>query len=198
MKKLLKRPTTYMLLIVMVAAVFAGTFLYDYYEIYLMAKNPPSEEVGDRVDNPFDNMGNLDEESIYAENELASGLEEDKNNLKQDSNKESYVQITGVYKEKFARLQKVQEDRLDELIAEGRREYANGASKIKLAAKYLNLANKMESQAEREFEQLKEELKNKLAKNSYDTSIVNNLDSYYSYKKKEVKSEIMAKVNNGI
>ena len=198
MKKLLKRPTTYMLLIVMVAAVFAGTFLYDYYEIYLMAKNPPSEEVGDRVDNPFDNMGNIDEESIYAENELASGLEEDKNNLKQDSNKESYVQITGVYKEKFARLQKVQEDRLDELIAEGRREYANGASKIKLAAKYLNLANKMESQAEREFEQLKEELKNKLAKNSYDTSIVNNLDSYYNYKKKEVKSEIMAKVNNGI
>jgi len=95
------------------------------------------------------------------------------------------------------KLQKKQESNLYSLMEKGKAEYLqsseNKTSVISLANKYLSLVNNMEKQSDKEFNTLINNLKTELKSNSYNTDIVKEISDYYSYYKKNLRSQLFKK-----
>ncbi|SMB88939.1 hypothetical protein SAMN00017405_0549 [Desulfonispora thiosulfatigenes DSM 11270] len=220
MKGLFKRPRTYISLLLLVVVLVAGGFFYNYYQIYKSVADPSNDKASDVVvENPFDKIEGTDEGKIDKDENGqidgsqngAQGSQGDANNGANDgsnnapstnSNKPSYEQIVGTYKGKFASLQAKQEGKINGVIAQGKAEYVaaknNGTSVMKIGTKYLNLINKMEGQADSEFNALKGQFESELKKYSYDTKIVGEIDSYYRYKKQATKAQMFSKAKGSL
>ena len=90
-------------------------------------------------------------------------------------------------------MQQNQERKVYSLIEQAKTDYINSGSKkstlLSLAPKYLNMVNKMEQQADKEFNTLINDLNSELVKNSYQTDIVKEIRNYYNYCKKSLKAQ---------
>jgi len=125
-------------------------------------------------------------------NETTSNIE---SNFLDNTEKPSYNYIVGIYKSKFEKLQHEQENKLYSLMDEAIEEYIKNGSKrtalLGMAPKYINLANNMERQTNREVDMLIDNLKTELTNNSYETGIIKEIRDYYNYYKKIFKAEII-------
>lgn len=118
-----------------------------------------------------------------------------KTNFPNNTEKSSYNYIMGIYKSRFEKLQREQEGKLYSLVDEAIAEYIKNGSKrsllLSMAPKYMNLANSMERQANKEVDMLIGNLKIDLINNSYETDITEEIRDYYNYYKKVFKAQII-------
>jgi len=156
--------------------------------------------MGDDNDSDLD-KAIIENDVVDSKNQVSTPPKQTIDNTQTNSNNKprntSYNYIVGTYKNEFEKLQKKQENNLYSLMEKGKAEYvASGSKKISalnLATKYLNLVNSMEKQSDKEFNNLINNLKNELTKNSHSTDIVKEISDYYSYYKKSLKSQLFEK-----
>ncbi len=168
------------------------------------SNNPPTVR-----ENPLDKILEEDDEdyikveNIEEENDVKplDNLTEPKDDLaqivspnpKQDLI-ESKKSITERYNKEFISLQSEFENNLNNLISLAYTEFASGASSnSQLASKYLDQGVALEKSADTRFYTLLKSYEEELKKNSYDTSIVKEIESYYESFKKDRKSELVSK-----
>lgn len=199
---------TYLLLfIVLVPVLIFAVFFSNYYSIYKNLADPSAHgsDIDIVVKNPFEGIDAIDEdESNMPENEdLANegsgSPNETIDNAEMDppdkADKPSYNYIVGKYKSKFEKFQQKQEDKLSSLMEEAKLEYAENGSKksslLGMAPKYLGIVNSLEKQANKDVDELIDDLKTELINNSYETGITKEIKDYYNYYKKNLRAEII-------
>lgn len=208
MKNLFRNPKTYLFLIILVPAIVFAVFFSNYYSIYRDLINPSVHD-SDReaVKNPFDDIDSAGGNNKGTENNgnpkggetnpPDKTADDEQTDLPDATGKPSYGYIVGTYKDKFEKLQQRQEDNVNSLLEQAKMDYAKNGSKksaiFGLAPKYLGLVNKMEKQADKEFNILANDLKTELKNNSYETDIVKEIRDYYNYYKKELRAQVVKK-----
>lgn len=102
--------------------------------------------------------------------------------------------ITERYNGEFTSLKVKFERDLNSLIGSAYAEYKSGnSSNSQLASKYLDRGIAMEKAADSQFYSLLKSYEEELKKNSFDTSIVKDVEKYYQSFKKDRKSEIISR-----
>ena len=199
-----------LLLIILIPTLIFAIFFSNYYPIYRTITNPPvhNPNTDAIIKNPFEGIEAIEENEENREymqkdenltdrkpdflNETTSNI---KSNFLDNTEKPSYNYIVGIYKSKFEKLQHEQENKLYSLMDEAIEEYIKNGSKrtalLGMAPKYINLANNMERQTNREVDMLIDNLKTELTNNSYETGIIKEIRDYYNYYKKIFKAEII-------
>lgn len=199
-----------LLLIILIPTLIFAIFFSNYYSIYKTITNPPvhNPNTDAIIKNPFEGIEAIEENEENREymqkdenltdrkpdflNETTSNIE---SNFLENTEKPSYNYIVGIYKSKFEKLQHEQENKLYSLMDEAIEEYIKNGSKrtalLGMAPKYINLANNMERQTNREVDMLIGNLKTELTNNSYETDITKEIRDYYNYYKKIFKAEII-------
>ena len=199
-----------LLLIILIPTLIFAIFFSNYYSIYKTITNPPvhNPNTDAIIKNPFEGIEAIEENEENREyiqkdesltgrkpdflNETTSNIE---SNFLENTEKSSYNYIVGIYKSKFEKLQHEQENKLYSLMDEAIEEYIKNGSKrtalLGMAPKYINLANSMERQTNREVDMLIDNLKTELTNNSYETGIIKEIRDYYNYYKKIFKAEII-------
>ena len=199
-----------LLLIILIPTLIFAIFFSNYYSIYKTITNPPvhNPNTDAIIKNPFEGIEAIEENEENREymqkdenltdrkpdflNETTSNI---KSNFLDNTEKPSYNYIVGIYKSKFEKLQHEQENKLYSLMDEAIKEYIKNGSKrtalLGMAPKYINLANNMERQTNREVDMLIDNLKTELTNNSYETGIIKEIRDYYNYYKKIFKAEII-------
>ncbi len=199
-----------LLLIILIPTLIFAIFFSNYYSIYKTITNPPvhNPNTDAIIKNPFEGIEAIEENEENREyiqkdenltgrepdflNETTSNIE---SNFLDNTEKPSYNYIVGIYKSKFEKLQHEQENKLYSLMDEAIEEYIKNGSKrtalLGMAPKYINLANSMERQTNREVDMLIDNLKTELTNNSYETGIIKEIRDYYNYYKKIFKAEII-------
>ena len=199
-----------LLLIILIPTLIFAIFFSNYYSIYKTITNPPvhNPNTDAIIKNPFEGIEAIEENEENREymqkdenltdrkpdflNETTSNI---KSNFLDNTEKPSYNYIVGIYKSKFEKLQHEQENKLYSLMDEAIEEYIKNGSKrtalLGMAPKYINLANSMERQTNREVDMLIDNLKTELTNNSYETGIIKEIRDYYNYYKKIFKAEII-------
>lgn len=108
--------------------------------------------------------------------------------------KENKRSITERYNGEFTSLKVKFERDLNSLIGSAYAEYKSGnSSNSQLASKYLDRGIAMEKAADSQFYSLLKSYEEELKKNSFDTSIVKDVEKYYQSFKKDRKSEIISR-----
>lgn len=106
----------------------------------------------------------------------------------------SLKSITEEYNKEFIALQSEFEKTLNSLVSEAYNQYKSGQySNSKLADLYLEKGVELEKSADNRFFGLLKMYEEELKKNSHDTSIVKEVETYYENFKKERKSEMITK-----
>lgn len=196
-----------LLLIILIPTLIFAIFFSNYYSIYKTITNPPvhNPNTDAIIKNPFEGIEAIEENREYIQKyENLTGREPDflnettgniESNFLDNTEKLSYNYIVGIYKSKFEKLQHEQENKLYSLMDEAIEEYIKNGSKrtalLGMAPKYINLANNMERQTNREVDMLIGNLKTELTNNSYETDITKEIRNYYNYYKKIFKAEII-------
>ena len=204
-----------LLFIILIPILIFAIFFSNYYSIYKDLTNPSAHnpDIDVVVKNPFEGIDAIEEngddvqknrdlsdEEPDTPDETTDNVEIDssdstKTNPNDKTKKPSYNHIVGIYKGRFEKLQRKQEDILGSLMEEAKAEYKRNGSKrsslVGMAPKYLGLVNRLERQANKDVDRLVDDLETELINNSYETDIVKEIKDYYNYYKKVLRAEII-------
>ncbi|MCK9267719.1 MAG: hypothetical protein M0P14_03275 [Alkaliphilus sp.] len=218
MKILFKNSKIYLVLFIIFISVLIPAVLFsNYYPIYKSLTGPlvfdldTDITIEKTVKNPFETINIIEE--IDEDTEKDKGLTEDNDLADEETDstdgiiddieagpydntkKPSYNYIVKKYKNEFENLRQKQEDELNSLVEQCKREYVEGGSKktsiFILGYKYLDLLKSLERRSNKEFDNLMNELKTELSENSYETDIVKEVRAHYNYYKKNLRAQII-------
>lgn len=193
-----------------------GLSLIDIYRNTSASESTKITENGDSKapiikENPLDKILKEDDENYIIVESIDKGKENElkpldnisppKDDLSQEAvpiqeqtTIESKKSITERYNKEFMSLQSDFENNLNGLIGLAYTEYTSGTrSNSQLASKYLDQGVALEKSADSKFYALLKSYEEELKKNSYDTSIVKEVENYYESFKKDRKSELVSK-----
>lgn len=170
----------------------------------------PKHKSKDKKDNipyaPTTQKSNDNNSLDVSENEVHKDYAKSNVNIKDEHNtkieenqsidvkKKTLIDIATKYNKRFEALQTSYLNDLDNLISEASIDYNKGdLSASQIASKYISKGTDLEKSCDKKINSILKELENELTSNGHDTSLVQDVKSYYNSFKKNKKSDLLDK-----
>ena len=185
-------------------------FALSMYRLYSQEKKTESvvDDVGNVkpiVNNPLKDIAIIEDVVDKNDNSVDNGdasvdKSEDKPTIPtenpSDDSKKSYISILADFNTTLEKLRIEFQEDLDNLIAQGIKDYGNGGmSNTQLASKYLSVGSELEKSSDDKFNEIVKAMEKELKANGHDTSIVKEIKEYYTSFKDAKKTDI---INRGM
>lgn len=170
------------------------------------------DETDPVVDNPLDSIvgaepsvesteNNVDKANVHkAETDDIAQVEVnpvDKSEEKKQASTKSVKTIATKYNQELTEIQNNFQGELNSLVQEGYNEYKSGKlSTTQLANKYISQGASLEKKCDQLVYSHLEDIKKELKENGHDTSLVNEIKSYYENFKEKEKNKLFEKAYN--
>lgn len=156
--------------------------------------NPKKEVVLNPLDKiivenkPVDRLVDNSNEKIVDSKELPT-----ENTPIQENINRPLQNIVSEYNEMFLTLQNEFESEITKLLDTAVYDYNSGISKVTLVDSYLDKGSNLEKSSDGKFYSLLSKFEKELIKNSHNTQVINDVESYYKNFKKEKKTSLIEK-----